>query len=100
MTKEMEAKAKKFWINKANELLLNKKIVKISWQTETESNENHGWHNRAIQLHLDDGTMIVPQMDDEGNNAGALMWINPNETETHDSYPGEKFVKSRVLPVL
>ena len=50
-------------------------------------------------LVLDDGTEIVPQMDDEGNDGGALLWINPKETVESKAFPGEKFIKTEVLPV-
>jgi hypothetical protein len=90
---------KKQWEDKANILLLGRRIVRIKWQSETEAHEGHGWHSRAIELHLDDGTIIVPQRDDEGNDAGALLWINPKETMESKHFPGEKFTKTEVLPV-
>jgi len=34
------------------------------------------WHNRPICLLLDDGTWIIPQCDDEGNDGGALYVAN------------------------
>ena len=86
------------WVEKAEKVLLNKKIVKIEWISENEMKEL-GWHNASIILTLDDGTEIMPQMDDEGNNAGALLWISPKETVTHPSYPGEEFTKTEVFPV-
>ena len=87
------------WETTANKILLGKKIVKIRWQTETEAHDLMGWHSRAVELHLDDGTIICPQRDDEGNDAGALLWINPNELVESEHFPGEKFTKTEVLPV-
>ena len=87
------------WEATANRILLNKKIVKIQRMSETEADECFGWHKRPVVLILDDGTEIVPQMDDEGNDSGALIWINPKETVESKHFPGEKLTKTEVLPV-
>ena len=47
------------------------------------------WGNRPICLQLDDGSWIYPQMDDEGNDGGALYY--------HDAKDQEK---NTVLPVI
>ena len=67
--------------------------------SEIEADEGFGWHKRPIILILDDGTEIIPQMDDEGNDGGALLWINPKETVEYKHRPGIKFTKTEVLPV-
>ena len=87
------------WEAIANKILLGRKIVKISWLTEEEADKGFGWHKRPVALELDDGTTIVPQMDDEGNDGGALLWINPKETVESKAFPGERFTKTEVLPV-
>ena len=87
------------WEATANKILLNRKIVKIKWLTEDQAEQEFGWRKRPVMLILDDGTEIVPQMDDEGNDGGALLWINPKETVESKHYPGEKFTKTEVLPV-
>ena len=89
----------KHWVELAEEILLNKKIVKIEWMSESEADEMHGWYKRPVKLHLDDGTILLPQMDDEGNDGGALLWVSPKEFVTSKHYPGEKFVKTEILPV-
>jgi hypothetical protein len=94
-----EAEMYRRWVDVANKILLGRKIVKIRWQTETEAHDLMGWHSRSVELHLDDGTIICPQRDDEGNDAGALLWINPKETVESEHFPGEKFTKTEVLPV-
>ena len=87
------------WEETANKILLGRKIVKIHWLTEEEADKGFGWYKRPVTLELDDGTAIIPQCDDEGNDGGALLWINPKETVTSKHYPGEKFTKTEVLPV-
>ena len=89
----------KQWVKKAQDILLNRSIVKVEWLSELAAEEEFGWHKRSIVLTLDDGTEIIPQMDDEGNDGGALLWINPKETVEHPNFPGEKFTKTEVLPV-
>ena len=32
-----------------------------------------GWDYQPLELFLDNGTILTPSMDDEGNNAGALF---------------------------
>ena len=87
------------WEATANKILLNRKIVKIKWLTEDQAEQEFGWRKRPVMLILDDGTEIVPQMDDEGNDGGALLWINPKETVESKHFPGEKLTKTEVLPV-
>jgi len=92
----MSRDAKQHWTSLAKKLLLNRTIVNIEWVGVKEAEEVHGWDNRPIKLILDDGTYILPQCDDEGNDAGALLYINPKETVMSR---GERFIKSEVLPV-
>ena len=87
------------WETTANKILLGRRIVKIRWMAEAEADVQIGWNKRPVILILDDGTEIVPQMDDEGNDGGALLWINPNELVDSKHFPGEKFTKTEVLPV-
>ena len=89
------------WETTANKILLGRKIVKIQWLTKEEANKGFGWYSRPVVLQLDDGTEIIPQRDDEGNDGGALLWINPTKTETIETYPGNKVqvTKSEILPV-
>jgi len=39
------------------------------------------WYKRPITIHLEDGTILLPQMDDEGNDGGAIG-TNIKELET------------------
>ena len=87
------------WEATANKILLGRKIVSIKWMGEEEADDSFGWSKRPVKLILDDGTMIIPQCDDEGNDGGVLLLVNPNELVESKHYPGEKFTKSEVLPV-
>ena len=88
-----------YWEKLGNKLLKGKTIKKVTWQIVEEADEGYGWDNQSVKLHLNDGTYLVMQADDEGNDAGALLWINPKELVESKHFPGEKFTKSEVLPV-
>ena len=60
------------WLNKANKLLLNRKIVQVRYLSEKEM-EGLGWSYRCIVFQLDDGNLIFPSADDEGNEAGVMF---------------------------
>ena len=94
-----EEEMNKQWEATANKILLGRKIVKIRWLSKLSAEQDFGWYKRPIILTLDDGSEIIPQMDDEGNDGGALLWINPKETVESKAFPGEKFIKTEVLPV-
>lgn len=61
--------------------LIGKKIKDVRQMTKKEA-EQFGWYKRPFVLQLEDGTWIVPQSDDEGNDGGAAWIINPDGTET------------------
>lgn len=60
------------WTNDITALLVGKKITKVRYMTENER-DDHGWYGRPLLIYLDDGTVIYPSKDDEGNDAGALF---------------------------
>ena len=60
------------WTNDITALLVGKKITKVRYMTENER-DGHGWYGRPLLIYLDDGTVIYPSQDDEGNDAGALF---------------------------
>ncbi len=62
----------KNWIEQSEKVLLGRRILKIRYMTKKEA-EELGWDNRAIVIGLDNGTLIWPSMDEEGNNAGAIF---------------------------
>lgn len=60
----------KYWMDYAEKHLVGRKIVKVRWMSEEEAD---GWYSRPVVIHLDDGTLLYPSADDEGNNGGALF---------------------------
>ena len=65
-------KEKKEWSNRFRNLL-GKRIVGVRYLTQEET-EASGWYSSPIVIELDDGSSLIPQQDDEGNDGGAL-WI-------------------------
>lgn len=64
----------------ASRILLNKKIVQVRYMTEAEQ-QAFGWYHKSVVLQLDDGTLVFPSRDDEGNDAGALHYIKDGEPD-------------------
>ena len=69
-----------YWIEKAQSVLLNRKIIEVRYINEEEM-ETLGWYKRAVVFLLDDGTIVYPSQDDEGNNAGALFYQKENSND-------------------
>ena len=63
------------WNKQAKKVLLGKKIVQVKYVDTKEAN-SYMWNNRPISFTLDDGTRLIVQMDDEGNDGGALWYGN------------------------
>ena len=69
------------WEDKIAKQLVGRKIVKIRYMTPEESKESC-WYYQPILLILDDGTVLCPQSDDEGNEAGSICVINNDDLST------------------
>ncbi len=76
--KAAQYKAK--WSKFAEENLLGRTIVGIRYLTDKET-EAMDWGRSAIVLVLNDGTLIFPSMDDEGNGAGAIFGRSKDDKE-------------------
>jgi len=79
MTRHSEIEER--WTKYANEHLAGRTIVKARYMTSEEL-ELIGWYRRCIVLELDNGTLIYPSRDDEGNGAGALFGAAQGEDLT------------------
>lgn len=74
------------WEKEARSLLVGRTIVAARYMTAEEC-DLLGWHNRCVVIELDDGTKILPSMDDEGNGAGSLLGPLPKENKvTRDDW--------------
>ena len=62
---------KEWWAGRLSQLV-GKKISQITYMSDPDM-EKQGWGGCAVVIILDDGTSIIPMMDDEGNGPGSLM---------------------------
>lgn len=59
------------WTEKVKSKLIGKTIVNVRYMTDKEQEAN-GWCKKGIVLTFNDGNIIFPMTDDEGNDAGAV----------------------------
>jgi len=83
------SKLTKRWTKTAESVLLGRKITKVEYMDKKEC-DDYMWYKRPITFILDNGTRIIAQMDDEGNDGGVL-WCG-----IHDN----GHLKEEILPVL
>ncbi len=69
-----------FWDDKVKNLLLGKKIILVRYMTDAELTQT-GFNKRGIIIQLDDGTIIWPVKDDEGNDAGAIHYSKKGDDD-------------------
>lgn len=65
----------KEFISNLESQLVGKSIVSIRYMNDREMGM-FGWDNRPIIILLNDGTFVIPQRDDEGNDGGAIALVN------------------------
>ena len=65
---DMEKHLKKF-----NEYLKGKTIKEVTFLSDGDM-ENMMWYKRPVIIHFTDGSFIIPQSDDEGNDGGSLYY--------------------------
>tara|TARA_R100001510_G_C7481708_1_gene93431 strand:+ start:235 stop:477 length:243 start_codon:yes stop_codon:yes gene_type:complete len=63
---------RKYWTDKVDKYLVGRTIVKVEYLPKEEV-EEWMWHKTPIAIHLDNGGILIPSMDDEGNDGGAII---------------------------
>ena len=74
----------KRWTESAENVLLGKKIVKVQYMTAYECDDMM-WNNRPIAFKLNDGTWVIAQSDDEGNDGGVLTYSHKDDNKYDDN---------------
>lgn len=64
------------WDKIAADLLVGRTITAVNYMNAKEAS-NMGFYSRPVVFQLDNGTLVCPQSDDEGNDGGALVFLNP-----------------------
>ena len=60
------------WEDKCSKELVGKTIKEVRYMTDKEV-EEYGWWKKVLIIFFNDGSYILPSMDDEGNDGGALF---------------------------
>jgi hypothetical protein len=80
-------KLQKLWEDTARKALEGKTITRVRYMTDDEAKGiGWGYQGRAVMLILDDGSMVLPSVDPEGNGPGALFTNIPG-AETLPALP-------------
>jgi len=61
------------WNELVNKYLVGRQIVKVKWLSPKESEKLMGWSQQPCQIYLDNGTVLTPSADDEGNEGGSIF---------------------------
>ena len=61
----------KHWEGLVASKLVGRKIVSVRYWTQTEV-DLQDWHQRPVQIELDNGYVLIPMRDDEGNDGGSI----------------------------
>jgi hypothetical protein len=62
------------WQKKLKKHLVGRTIVKVEWLSPKRTEKLFGWTNQPCEIYLDNGTILTPSADDEGNDAGAIKY--------------------------
>ncbi len=69
--KEYDLDIAKVWNKKVSDFLVGKTIKSVRYMTHEEM-EDFMWYSKPVIIDFTDGSYMIPQSDDEGNNGGAL----------------------------
>ena len=60
-----------YWNEKVSSELVGKTITAVRYFHQHES-DFEGWSKRPVQIELDNVYVLIPMMDDEGNDGGSI----------------------------
>ena len=72
------------WQNSTRKLLVGKTITHVRYLKDEEM-EGMAWYSRPVVIIFNDGSMLIPQSDDEGNDGGAMLF--QDKDGNHDTIP-------------
>ena len=74
----------KRWTDYATKNLVGKKVTSVRYLSDEEMNALD-WSQKSLVIQFDDGSVIYPSQDDEGNGPGALFGQNKIPRKTGNS---------------
>ena len=83
--REREEKYIQRGVKKFSKLLVGKTISNVRYLSPSEC-ADMGWNKSPLVIEFDDKTCIVPQMDDEANDGGALLYNDYKSQEQDTIY--------------
>ena len=69
-----------YWSTLANTALKGKRIVGCRYLHKEEVKAFH-WRKASLVIELDDGSCLIAQMDDEGNDGGVIVHLHKDGSE-------------------
>ena len=69
--KKDSKQVEKYWTELISKHLVGKTITKVEYIGDNEMDKNM-WYKKPIAIQLDGRDWLVPMMDDEGNDGGAI----------------------------
>ena len=70
--KRNKADIEKYWTDKVAKNLVGRTITKVEYIGDDEMEDNM-WYKKPIAIQLDNKEWLIPVMDDEGNDGGAIF---------------------------
>lgn len=65
------------WQNEVHKKLAGRTIMRVRYMTNEEV-EEMGWYKKPVVLELSDNSLLIPMMDDEGNDGGSMIQFRKN----------------------
>lgn len=66
----------KHWTKEAGDALTGKRVKAVRYLTSSEARDLD-WYKRPLVIEFEDGTLLFPASDAEGNNGGVLFGQKP-----------------------
>lgn len=79
----------KRWNNEARSVLVGRTIAKVQYMDDAWADQLGftDYMARPVMIQLDDGTLLIPLRDDEGNGGGAIEYLRAKEGQESGVLP-------------
>ena len=80
----------KHWVKYAQEHLMGRTIVSVRYLSKEEAKGMY-WTAQCLVITLNDGTVLFPSRDDEGNGAGTIFGRDGRNDDAELTFPVLQF---------